>query len=115
MDDRLPRDPAGKPSRARQPIDWSETRESLRQCLPLVWIFIGACAFEYVVGYDNVWNAIKGGAKDGLAIAQGIIAWTAAALVALAAGRLLWPYLRPFVCVALGVITLWVIWRLGLW
>jgi len=115
MDDQLRSNPNGRPARARQPTDWTDTKAALRECLPLFYVFLGLCAFEYVVGFGNVWAAFKGAAKDGLAMAQGIISWAAAALVALAACRILWPFLRPFVCVALGVITLWVVWRLGLW
>jgi hypothetical protein len=43
-----------------------------------------------------------------------LLQWVVAAVAVVAVARVLWPLLRPFVCVAAGLGALWVLFRLGL-
>ena len=43
-----------------------------------------------------------------------VLQWAAAAVVVLALGRILWPFIRPFVCMAIGLVALWALFRAGI-
>jgi hypothetical protein len=54
-------------------------------------------------------------AKSVLATGKNLFDWVVVGVVAVAILAFTWRLVQPFVCVALGVITCWVLWRLGLW
>lgn len=81
----------------------------------LILLFFGVLIFEKLIGFEMVIAKLKIAGAAAITIAGNILSWLVAGVVVLSAFRLLWPFLRPFVCAALGLITCWVLWRLGLW
>ena len=78
-----------------------------RALIGLVVLFV-----LYVVFNDNAYLVQLGNQiKD---LVANILQWAVGGVAILAIGRLLWPVIRPFVCMAVGLVALWALYRAGI-